>query len=82
MLENTKGLIKKWQSKETCNIDNKHKTKQNRTKHNTICYGHHYAQLSTNNASKTWALLQTTGGKEERNIIPIRKCVDYHFQCH
>jgi hypothetical protein len=36
--------------------------KQNK-KYNTICVGHHYAQANTNNVNKTWALLQTTGGK-------------------
>jgi hypothetical protein len=33
-------------------------------KHNTIWVGHHYAQAHTNNINKTWALLQTTGCKE------------------
>jgi len=37
------------------------KTKQ---KHNTICVGHHYTQANINNINKTWAILQTTGGKE------------------
>ena len=30
---------------------------------------HHYTQTSTNNANKTWTLLQTTGGKYEPNIV-------------
>ena len=34
--------------------------KQNE-KHNTICIGHHYAQVNTNNVNKTRALLQTIG---------------------
>jgi hypothetical protein len=39
------------------------KTKQ---KHKTICgVGHHYAQTNTNNVDNAWALLQTTGGKNE-----------------
>jgi hypothetical protein len=38
--------------------------KQNK-KHNTICVGHHYTQIHTNNVNKTRALLQTTGGKDE-----------------
>ena len=43
-------------------------------KQNTICVGHHYAQAYTNNLSKTWALLQTTGGKDKPNIaFYIRK---------
>jgi hypothetical protein len=41
-------------------------------KHNTICGGHHYAQANTNNVSKTRALLQTTGGKDESNIVSMR----------
>jgi hypothetical protein len=31
----------------------------------TQCVGHHNAQTNTNNVNKTWALLQTTGGKYE-----------------
>jgi len=46
------------------------KTKQ---KHNTIWVGHNYAQTNTNNVNKPWALLQTTGGKDEPNIIFMRK---------
>jgi hypothetical protein len=42
------------------------KTKQ---KHSTICVGHHYAQTITNNVNKTRALLQTTRGKDEANIV-------------
>jgi hypothetical protein len=30
-------------------------------------------QTSTNNVSTTWALLQTTEGKEHSNIVFIRK---------
>jgi hypothetical protein len=30
---------------------------------------HHYAQTCTNNVNKTCALLQTTGGKDEPNIV-------------
>ena len=29
-----------------------HKTKKNKTKHNTICVGYYYAQASTNNVNK------------------------------
>jgi hypothetical protein len=36
---------------------------------NTICVGHHYAQTNTTNVNKTWALLQTTGGKDDPNIV-------------
>ena len=40
--------------------------KQETQKHNIICVGNHYAQTNTNNVNKTSALLQTTGGKDER----------------
>ena len=39
------------------------KTKANKAKTQYICVEHHYAQTNTNKVSKTWALLQTTGGK-------------------
>jgi hypothetical protein len=39
-----------------------HKTKYEPNK-DTIYVGHHYAQTNPNNVIKTWALLQTTGGK-------------------
>jgi len=32
-----------------------------------------YTQANTNNVNKTWSLLQTTGGKDEPNIVFIRK---------
>jgi hypothetical protein len=38
-------------------------------KQDTICVGHPYAQTNTNNLNKTRALLQTTGGKYEPNIV-------------
>jgi hypothetical protein len=34
-----------------------------------ICVGQHYAQTSTNNVNKTRVLQQTTGGKDEPNIV-------------
>ena len=46
------------------------KTKQ---KQNTICVGHQYSQANTNNLNKTQVLLQTTGGKDQPNIVFIRK---------
>ena len=53
----------KW-TRETGNIG--HTTRRTtKQKHNTICVGHHYTQANTNNVNKTWALLQTTGGKDE-----------------
>jgi hypothetical protein len=59
--------IKNGQSRETGKIGyTGHKTKTNRTKTDTICVGHHY---NTNNVNKTWAILQTTGGKDEPNIV-------------
>ena len=60
----TKMAIKNGKSRETGSIGytRPRKTKQN---HNTVCFGHHYAQANTNNVNKTWALLQTTGGKDE-----------------
>ena len=72
LLENTKGTIKNRQSRETGNIEHtrQRKTKQ---KHNTLCVGHHYAQANINNVNKTRALLHTTGGKDEPNIVFMRK---------
>ena len=69
MLENTEGAIKKVQSRsrETGNIG--HKSRKTKLKHNTICVGHHYMQTNINNVKKTWTLLQTTGGKDEQNIV-------------
>jgi len=43
------------------------KTKKNKTKQNTICVGHHYMQANRNNVNKT------TGGKDEPNIVIMRK---------
>ena len=43
--------------------------RQTKQKHNTICVGHHYTETNTNNINKTRALLQTTGGKDEPNIV-------------
>ena len=37
------------------------------------CVGYHYTQTNTNNVNKTRALLQTTGGKDEPNIVFMRK---------
>jgi len=36
---------------------------------NTIDIGHHYTQTNTNNVNKTWALPQTTWGKDDPNIV-------------
>ena len=42
-------------------------------KHNTICAGHHCTQRNTSNVDKTWTLLQTTGSKDELNIVSMPK---------
>jgi hypothetical protein len=44
-----------------------------RKKKTTLCIGHHYTQTNTNNVNKTWALLQTTGGKDKPNIVFMQK---------
>jgi hypothetical protein len=44
--------------------------KQNK---NTTCVGQHYTQTKTNNVNKTCDLLQTTGGKDEPNIVFMRQ---------
>jgi hypothetical protein len=41
--------------------------------HTKICVEHHKMQKNTNNANKTRVLLQTTGGKDEPNIVSMRK---------
>ena len=48
------------------------KDEENQNK-NTICVGHHYMQANTNNVNMTWALLQTTGGKDEPSIVFMQK---------
>jgi len=45
---------------------------QTKQKHNTICVVHHYTQRNTNNVNKTW-VLQIAGGKDEPNIVFMRK---------
>jgi len=52
-------------------MDNTEYTRQK--KHKTICVGHHYLQTNTINVNKIWALLQTTGGKDELNLIFMQK---------
>jgi hypothetical protein len=51
------------------------KRRQTKQKHHTVYVGHHYAQANTRNVSKTRALQQTTGGKDEPNIIVIIACL-------
>ena len=47
--------------------------RQAKQKHYTICVGHNHAQTNTNNVNKIWAFLQTTGPKDETNIVPMWK---------
>jgi hypothetical protein len=67
-VKNTKGVIKKdAQSKETDNISyTRHRAK---SKKPTTKNARHYTQASTHNVNKTLSLLQTTGGKDEQNIV-------------
>jgi hypothetical protein len=46
-----------------------------RQKHNTRCVGHHYEKAKTKNGNKT----QTTGGKDEPNIVLIRTLQRTHL---
>ena len=52
-----------------------HKTNTNKTNQiqNTICGGHHYSQQNRNNVNKIWVLIQTTGGKDEPDIVFMLK---------
>jgi hypothetical protein len=68
MLENTEGAIKTGQSRETGNIGYTRR-RQTNEKHTTICVGYHYTQTNTNNVNKTRVLLQTTGSKDEPNML-------------
>jgi hypothetical protein len=54
-------------------LENTQDEKKPKQKHNTLCVGHHYAQASTNNVNKACALLQTSGGKDESDIVFMRK---------
>ena len=47
--------------------------RQTKQKQKTQYAGHHYTETNTNNIIKTWVLLQTTGGKDEPNIVFMRK---------
>ena len=44
------------------------KTKTNKTKNNSVCVWHQYAQTNTNNVNQTWTLLLTTGDKDEHRF--------------
>jgi hypothetical protein len=65
MLENTECATKKGQSNETSNIGytRRRKTKQKQ----------YVLDTTIRNVNKTWALLQTTGGKDEPNIVFMQK---------
>jgi hypothetical protein len=45
--------------------------RQTKQKHNITCVGHHYTQANTNNVNKSWAILQTTGSKDEPKSMRI-----------
>jgi hypothetical protein len=42
---------------------------------NTICVGHYSTLTDTNNVNKTWAILRTTGGKDEPNTHTIEELI-------
>jgi len=65
-------VIRNRQSRETGNIEYTRR-RQTKQKYNTIGVGDHFAQTNTNNVNKTCAFLQTTGGKDEPNIVFMRK---------
>ena len=75
MLESIEGAIKKGQPRETGNTGytRRRKSKKQKQKRNTICIGHHYAKTNTNNVNRTCTLIKTTGGKDDPNIVFIRK---------
>jgi hypothetical protein len=49
-----------------------HKTQDEDKEKKPINVGHHYTQTNRNNVNKTCVLLQTTGGKDEPNIVFMR----------
>ena len=54
---------------------------KNKNKPKTMCVGHHCLQENTNNVNKTWALLQTIGGKDEHNINAYNSNISFvNFQ--
>jgi len=48
-IENTEGVIKNEQSRETGNIGYTRRRKKTKQKHNTICVWHHSTKTNTNN---------------------------------
>ena len=53
-----------------------HKT--NKKSYNIICNENHYAQAYTNKVNMTRALLQTTGGKDQPNIVLYGNRTEHH----
>ena len=47
--------------------------RQTKQPHNTMCVGQRHTQTNTENVNKTCALQQTTGGKDDPNIVFIWK---------
>jgi len=43
--------------------------RQTKQEHNTLCSRHHYAQANTSNVNNKWTIIQTTGDKDEPNIV-------------
>jgi len=68
MLQNAEWAINKW------TIQRKWQHRVHKMKKNTTQYVlDTTTQINTNNVNNTWALLQTTGGKDEPNIIFMRE---------
>ena len=65
----TQRAIKNGQFWKTDVIGYTRRRKTKQKPNNTICVGHHYAQANKINVNKTSAFLQTTGGKDEPNIV-------------
>ena len=68
---NTKWTIHRNWQRRSHKTKNKNQTKTQKTQHNV-----RWTPLSAskhNNVNKTWALLQTTGGKDEPTIVCMRK---------
>jgi hypothetical protein len=73
MLENTAGESKMDNPETLATLGTQDTWRRHtRQTHNTICVEYHYAQTNTNNINKTWAILQTTGGKDKPNIVCMR----------
>jgi len=62
--QSTRPIQRNWQNRVQ---------KPNKKNHNATCIGHHHTQTNRNNVNKTCVLIQTTGGKDDPNIIITRK---------